>query len=212
MALASGLLQGAALQWFYNFQLGRRGADVSHIKTEPGMMETDSVPPLSWSEFLRELRFAFQPADYQALLREQLRQLQQKGDILEYVTEFRNLDGQILNSSNEDRIDRFLSGLKPRTRAEVRYQQVPTLEEAISTATTFENASFGSVRNANPYHHQQRTRVYAPRVNAIATARHKSNPRKSHQRAQGLCFECNKPGHVARDCPTKRSGNENGRQ
>ena len=63
VALASGLLQGAALQWFYNFQLARRGGtDSSFIKTEPGTMETDAIPPLSWHEFLQELRFAFQPA------------------------------------------------------------------------------------------------------------------------------------------------------
>ena len=111
VAVASGFLRDAALQWFYNHQNAakQKGASATGIRT--------------WSELIQGLRVAFQPADYQNLLRDRLRQLQQRGSsTLDYVTEFRNLNGQILNSAERGQNRTVCARIKTKNKSRSKVQ------------------------------------------------------------------------------------------
>ncbi|RKP11847.1 hypothetical protein BJ684DRAFT_21579 [Piptocephalis cylindrospora] len=69
-----------------------------------------------------------------------IRQPRQGADILTYVTDFRTLDGQLMDSSEGDRVDRFLQGLNSATRSEVEHHRPSTLEEAIRRAVAWDTS------------------------------------------------------------------------
>ena len=64
--------------------------------------------------------------------------LKQQGTVQTYVAKFQSLILELLEKSEEDLVDKFLGGLKPRLQIFTRPHQPRTLDEAMTVADNAE--------------------------------------------------------------------------
>ena len=124
----------------------------------------------------------------------------------QYIQEFRAIRLQ-LAITEEEALDKFKRGLKPSTRRELIMRDPATVDEAILIATRHDKA-WNRSRGVDTVVHQS-TAVSAtsdPQPMEIDSVR-ASQPFKRHTPAElgkmrdaNLCFNCGKPGHIARNC------------
>ena len=211
MQTATCALQKGAFEWFRM----RQTNEATHID--------------AWNDFKVELTRAFRPVNHQQELRRELGRLRQTSDVLDYTFRFRTVVGQIEGMSELDQMYAYVGGLKGRTREEVLYQMPETLQDAIDIAEKFDRARFGpglfprrrqdndprrndpprrtetTPRQENRYP-QRVTRGVPPERLTFAAALDEDT--KAAYLRRGLCFRCGEHGHLSRDCPTRRSEND----
>jgi hypothetical protein len=118
-------------------------------------------------------------------------------------------------------LDKFIRGLKPKTRIEAELRDPKTPDEAYRLAVRFDRIVYGARNNSFLIQNYNR---YAPTATANMNAdyaepmqidtlrprqpgaRNFQRPHQSFQqpRNQGLCFTCEKPGHTAANCPARQ--------
>jgi transposase InsO family protein len=195
VAYAASSLRGPALEWW-------------------STVETFS----SWNEFKQLLIAEFTPDNLQQLLRRKLQNLKQGRSILTYVTQFRDLIGQIENMTELDKVHFFVEGLRHKTKQELHYRSPTTVSDAVHIATKFETAQFGTEgtgSKSSHYFDQSRPRE----GNSSRPLRNHGGGRQStfgpipmeldalvRDRSAIKCFSCGNPGHIARNCQKKRHG------
>ena len=128
----------------------------------------------------------------------------------------------------QDRIQYFIKGLAPKTRAETGYMNPSTLQDAINTATNYEKHFFGGKANG-----VVQADVVPMEVNYVKGDRTKSQPnnfmknyqkrnfsyRSAHStvgsktekkidKSKIKCFNCNNFGHYAKDCWKQKSNDK----
>lgn len=124
------MLSGHALVWF-------QGVCTS--------IDSNARPYFStWQSFVDELRQQFQPPNLQQMLRRQLRQLTQRGNISQYIGEFRTVLSQILRMEEEDKIAYFIEGLSANARNELFYRNPNTLDDAISISISYFSSNYNA--------------------------------------------------------------------
>lgn len=179
---------------------------------------------VAWDEFKEKVRHAFLPPNDQHLFRRSLKMCKQTSTVQDYVYRFRSIMGQIEDMAELDKIDHFISGLRPMTAAEVNYQCPQTLSSAIEIATMYDSARFPSdnrpaglvrireqprvvreqprpVPFQRPLHHQQRRPGTPMELDNVGIPN-----RRNLDRKRKLCFLCHLPGHFARNCPNRNGG------
>ena len=178
----------------------------------------------SWSFFVEELKRAFLPPNHQHIFRRQLKACRQTGTVQDYVYRFRSILGQIEAMDELDQVAHFIDGLKQQTALEIQYRCPDTLEDAITIAIMFDSARFGNsnnrLRGQNPIgvrhgfprpHRGSRSMPSPMKLDAMAAPTCRQTAIKNR-----LCFRCNQPGHISRDCPNRRQsipvGSGNGRE
>ncbi|KAJ0392179.1 hypothetical protein P43SY_011886 [Pythium insidiosum] len=164
-------------------------------------VEIDQDPIHDIDEFERALWDEFIPSDQQQRLRATLRACKQTGSVEDYVARFRQVIAQIRDMSQIDKIDHFVTGLKPETQKEVSYLSCLTLKQAIAAAQAYERSHFTdtATRRSRP------PRVPEPEPMDISQV--SARPPNEMCRRQGRCFYCREPGHRIAQCPKKRQGN-----
>ena len=118
-------------------------------------------------------------------------------------------------------LDKFIRGLKPKTRIEVELRDLKTPDEAYRLADRFDRIVYGVkstsflTQNYNRYSPTSNANGMNAdygepmQIDALRPRRSGSNFRQPHgrnfqqPRTQGLCFTCSKPGHIAANCPTE---------
>jgi len=123
VAFASTLLKGTAAQWWY-------------------MLVQSGNAPTQWDAFLAKVRMEFIPQDSVARARDKLRALRQKTSVLAYLNEFRNIVMVIPGISDDEKLDKFVSGLKPEVILDVRKSRPADFESAAQIALTIDSALF----------------------------------------------------------------------
>jgi hypothetical protein len=119
-------------------------------------------------------------------------------------------------------LDKFIRGLKPKTRIEVELRDPKTPEEAYRLADRFDRIVYGVrntsflTQNYNRYSSTSNTNGmtadYGEPMQIDALRPRRPGPKNFQQpRTQGLCFTCGKPGHIAVNCP-KMHGQFRGKQ
>ncbi|KAG6611087.1 uncharacterized protein IUM83_15842 [Phytophthora cinnamomi] len=88
----------------------------------------------------------FEASNYQAVLRQKLRQLRQTGDIEEYNGKYSSSIFRIENMSEVDQVSYSCDGLKRATQACVKLQNATALSEAMNQAAKYEMYHFGGDR------------------------------------------------------------------
>lgn len=202
ISFASSLMKGHASKWWY-------------------MQIQGGVAPDTWAEFIAAVRQEFVPQDSTRQARDKLRQLSQKTSVSNYVNDFQNTVIAIPNMTAEEMIDRFVSGLKPRTRIEVLKSNPSDFAAACRIALNVDNAMYSSfssgywagsssgsgsmpmdIGNVNAGG-QYRSRA---RGKASAEFNSQSDLQRQKDRENNACFTCHKKG-----CRPWKHGNSGGR-
>jgi Ty3 transposon capsid-like protein/Zinc knuckle len=204
---ASTLLRGEAMLWYRS------------------KYETTDPASLAWADVRRELREYFAPPNQDRRLNDEWAQLRQEGTVYNYVSKLQALAMQMTGLTDAIKLDKFIRGLKPKTRIEVELRDPKTTDEAYRLADRFDRIVYGykdtflpststalNRNNSSSIWEDNRGEPMQidslsqrnPRAvmfNAARPApRRSNNSAKDSDRAKGLCFNCHKPGHLAREC------------
>jgi hypothetical protein len=115
------LLQDEALLWFRS----------SYENWDP-------AAPLLWKILRAAMREYFAPPNEDRRLQDEWTNLMQQGTVFEYVSVLRALAMQISGLSQTQILDKFIPGLKPKTRIEVELRDPKTPDEAYQLADCFD--------------------------------------------------------------------------
>jgi hypothetical protein len=94
---------------------------------------------LTWEEVRTAIRNFFTPPNKDRRLHDEWPQLRQTTTVAEYVGRFYKLGMQLPPMEPMHLLDKFLRGLKPKTRMELELKDPQTLAEAISLADRFDS-------------------------------------------------------------------------
>ena len=124
LQFATALLDGSALDWW------------SSLVEANGAPQSALTRPATYEGFVARLRARFQPIDSAQTARSKLDALRQgaKQSTNEYIAAFRTLLVRTPNMGEEDRVHRFIAGLRPAIATQLRVHGVATLDAAITMA------------------------------------------------------------------------------
>ena len=125
---------------------------------------------------------------------------------------------QISTIHDEELLDRFIRGLKPRTRMEVTMRDPPTFDEAVKLADRMDSlytpgfgldrqpkGRFASAANPVPIPFRPANPASDPVPMEIDALRRRLPPlidsERDRLRKVGGCFRCRQTGHIATNCP-----------
>ncbi len=150
--------------------------------------------------------------------------LTQQRSVQDYVTQFRTLCFQIRGISAEEKLDRFVRGLKPTVQREVQIRDPETFDMAVQVAERIDAVEY-RMRQQLP----SVQRILPPRFTASAVPP-RTLPSSSYSaptlgptpmelgalrrgpltviererlRQNGGCFYCRKLGHILPNCPER---------
>ncbi|KAA8496806.1 Transposon Ty3-I Gag-Pol polyprotein [Porphyridium purpureum] len=183
--LASDYFEGEALHWW-----------VLNCERYPQEI------PTTWNDFAALVSARFTPQDSIRRARDKLTRLSQKGPAHAYVAAFQNAALVIPDLSDAEMMDRFVRGLKPEVRLEVYKRGVSTFAEAAQVAVVVDDAIHATrgVRDSS---------VRAPFFGRAAqegpVPMELGNVQGQRRvRTELKCWNCGRPGHIARKCPEAR--------
>jgi Ty3 transposon capsid-like protein/Zinc knuckle len=209
---ASTLMRGEAMLWFRS--------NYEHI--DPSI--------LRWADVATRLRSYFAPPNQDRRLNNEWALLRQDTTVYNYVSKLQALAMQMPTLTESAKLDKFIRGLKPKTHIEVELRDPQTTDDAYRLADHFDRIVYGykdtflpsttASSNHSPWADNrgepmqidsllQRRQPRSVAFNAAYPASRRSNDSRSDvdARAKGLCFNCHKPGHIARECPDKSPQN-----
>jgi Retrotransposon gag protein len=168
----------------------------------------DPATALTWSILRASMREYFAPPNEDRRLQDEWADLKQYGTVFEYVSVLTALAMRIPGLSQTQILDKFIRGLKPKTRIEVELRDTTTPDEAYHLTDHFDRIVYGARNNnflTQNYNH------YAPATNVNNNADYGEPTQidilQPHQpgvrnfqrsqsfqqtRNQGLCFTCEK--------------------
>jgi hypothetical protein len=185
---ASYLSEFAAIWWRHTY--------LEQQRLHPGEAWT-------WEIFKVQLRAHFRPITSEQIGRDRLHSLRQTASVANYIYAFQNIVINIPSMSEEDRLDRFLRGLKPDIHERVAIQQPASLSEACRMANTVDIIRFQSRFQPNRAPHHSKPNGVAPMEIDAIRRNTLTNQEREQLRKSGGCFFCRELGHMIRDCPKK---------
>lgn len=168
---------------------------------------------LAWEQFTNLLKQQFKPVDFNLMIRDKLENLRQSNSVDEYTNRFMDLVSQLPEMAEDDRIHRYLRGLKSKTAAHVRATQPQQLQDAIDSAATFDHSYFGRAskeyRERPARQPQDNMEIDHTRVQGDQSPQRPENDRRSPRKETRECFKCHKIGHIAANCWKKGDSERN---
>lgn len=181
----------------------------------------------TWESFTEAVNKEFRPIRATQLARDRLAELKQTGSVEEHVREFRPLQLLIPGMTDEEALDRFVRGLKPHIRNEVRSRFPTRLSDAESLALTYKTmqqdegtwvatSSPSTVPTvADARNDSMDLDVIKLLLNALGgrlrQQGHGSNNQGGKPRfRERICYNCRGIGHISRECPSPKRGNSSG--
>ena len=183
-----------------------------------------------WDNFCRELREEFRPEDYGCRGHDDLATMQQyaRESITDFVFRFRATCLKVPDLSEAEKLDRFVRALVQEIRLQVELRGPANFHEAAMFAehanAVITHVTGHDVRRAASqkpkWGNSQRSPALmrgsgdigatgsgGPEPMELGTASHRTLTRAEYEklRAEKACFICKKPGHLAKNCPTKKN-------
>jgi hypothetical protein len=188
---------------------------------------------VTWEAVRTSVKAYFVPPNYNRRLRDEWAYLRQTTTVSDYYARLTQLAMQLGEVEEERLVDKFIRGLKPKTRTEVELRDPQTLGDASRIADRFDTIVYqrSSFVPLQPSH-QEDTRGEPMQLDTLRTTstpvhidgfrtkaqpqppklRKLTNEERAHLRSTNACFKCRKQGHIARECPTKTSYPNSDRQ
>jgi len=207
--IAGMAFRGAAKTWYHS-------------------VRSDTLPEAErlsqWGPFKASLIEQFSPVDPVKTARDQLADLRQEGSVREYTSRFRHLCTIINNISEAEKLDRYVRGLKIRTRREIELREPPvqTFTDASKIAERVDNNMdrMFSPRPQQPSYPQKRkdgpvpmelgmmqrgsAGSYRPPPRDKPARRGRLDPEeRERRRTKGLCMYCGGADHQLEDCKVR---------
>ena len=180
---------------------------------------------LQWETVRDALRGFFIPPNKDRRLQDEWARLHQISTVAEYISRFCNLVMQLPKQEQPMLVDKFIRGLKPKTRIELELKDPQTLDEAFRLADRYDAIVYRKVFNNEISNFSKpSTRIEYEdggepmqldvlHVNKNIKRKHQgtklrenkslqklSDEDRIHLRSIGACFKCRKTGHMAREC------------
>ncbi|ELR05695.1 hypothetical protein GMDG_07538 [Pseudogymnoascus destructans 20631-21] len=215
---AVALFRGPASEWISNYL-----ADYMNYRTPDGKCNTLASQGtkeifVSWNGFLKTLKANFRDIDERRNAVRALQALKQRRSAVAYTAEFQQ-HATLTNWGDEAICDQFYAGLKDHVKDEISRSNKPDdLTEMIELAQKIDNCHYKrqlEKKGGPPSQHwtqkRRQTKSHWPQPMELdATFKPNGkphNPNKERQFQERLCFNCNKPGHIARNCRQSKKGN-----
>ena len=172
----------------------------------------------TWDDFQISLKAHFFPHDPVKQARDQLHPLVQTGSVRDYTATFRHLIAIIGTMSEDEKLDRYIRGLKTRTRHDVELKEPDSFDEACRLAEMIDVSNdrvFGGFSSARAY--PPPPPPPAPNqgpepmdLNAVSNPQEKprspiTSEEKERRRREGLCFYCGSDKHKRDGCNLRKS-------
>ena len=125
ISFASMLLKGTAASWWY-------------VLVQPQQI------PATWQAFEAAVRAEFFPQDSIRRARDKLPKLSPRTSVSSYLTKFKNSVLAIPGISDNEKLDRLCSGLKPKVKIEVLESTSATVDDAARIELSVDSALFGA--------------------------------------------------------------------
>jgi hypothetical protein len=120
ISIATTLFDGFAADWWYN--------RTKHVR------EGHELPVLSWEKFIHIMEQTFIPTEARFTVQDKLAVLKQTGSVPSYIANFLSLAIHLENSSESEKISRFIDGLKPTPSFYLSSKRPTSMLEAIKLA------------------------------------------------------------------------------
>jgi hypothetical protein len=196
IAFAGTALTGNAMTWYRAMRIE------GNIKT--------------WNDFKASLQAHFYPIDPVKHARDKLHHLTQTGSVRDYTAAFRHLVAIIGNMSEDEKLDRYVRGLKTRTRCQVELKEPDSFDEACRLAELIDVSNdrvFGGANHSRFAYLPSKPRRQGPEpmdLGAMPDNREKPKfkkltpEEKERRRKEGLCLYCGSDKHKLEDCKLRR--------
>ncbi|KAG1177351.1 hypothetical protein G6F36_010832 [Rhizopus arrhizus] len=172
--------------------------------------------PQTWEQFKQGLEYAFKPTYSEQNARDRLANIRQTSSVSEYVDEFQDILLDLPRVSDDEALDRFIRGLKDKTRIHVITREPRSLEESIRYAISYDSAQqSGTVIPQRKFEENPNDPMdlsaLVHQINAMIrnngnNSRYDQQDRRNtrfNRRNNIICHWCSKPGHVVAECRTR---------
>ena len=182
---ASSLLKDDAIIWWRNHL---ESAENNH---EEGIKH--------WDDFKKAITEQFKYVNARKIARDKLAVIQQKKSVQEYATEYRSLLLEIPGMLEEEKVDRFIRGLKDYTRLETELRDPDSLSDAIKIAERHDSITLPYQKKViDPIKKAQTT------VQDFGSTPIEIDSKKKPAWRNPICYLCDEAGHVVKNCPLKK--------
>lgn len=210
---AAGYFSGPALTWW---------------RSRLALAQQDSSTAItSWTALETAIRSQFITVSTERTARNRLQTLRQRRSVRQYAHEFNVCMIELPDMDEQDKIYRFLSGLKPEVRLHVEMAQPASLVAAVESATKVDSLLWqakrpgpgvfmaGPSRRGNNYaagSGPQPMELGALLSRGGNADNRDRNFRKPADLSKIKCYHCNRFGHKKAQCPQLRNqGHPNGK-
>ena len=164
----------------------------------------------TWEEFQESIKAHFYPINPVKLARDQLHNLEQTTSVRDYTATFKTLCAIIGPKITEDeKLDRFVRGLKTRTRNQVNLEDPETFEEACRLAEAID-VNNDRIFNRSSHRQANRDGPVPMDLNAMPNSQEKPKfkkltpEEKERRHREGLCLYCGSKEQKLDSCPLRK--------